>query len=206
MEALRAAAQDRGVTGLEAERAGVGRHRRPAFEDDADHAERHGDALDDEAVGPLEAGQHPVDGIGQRRDRLEARGDTRNASSIEREPIDEGRWRAPRRRLGDVAAVGGEDLVAARAHAGSRVSQRGGAIGVGGGGKRAGGVPRGASQGGHHGVDVGLDRGALGFGELQLFHRCAYGAGLPCCNPLAPSCNHFARHSSKQSWRHDTKY
>ena len=43
--ALRAAAQDRGVAGLEAQRAGVGRHVGAAFVDDADDAERHAHAL-----------------------------------------------------------------------------------------------------------------------------------------------------------------
>ena len=53
--AVRAAAQDRGVAGLEAQRAGVGRHVRPALVDDADDAERHAHALDVEAVGPRPA-------------------------------------------------------------------------------------------------------------------------------------------------------
>ena len=43
--ALRAAAQDRRVAGLEAERAGVRRHVGAAFVDDADDADRHAHAL-----------------------------------------------------------------------------------------------------------------------------------------------------------------
>ena len=46
MMALRAAAQDRGVAGLEAQRAGVGGHVGAALVDDADHAERHAHALE----------------------------------------------------------------------------------------------------------------------------------------------------------------
>ena len=43
---VRAAAQDDGVAGLEAEPAGIGGDVRPAFENDADDAERRADALD----------------------------------------------------------------------------------------------------------------------------------------------------------------
>ncbi len=58
MMAVGAAAQDRRVAGLEAQRAGVGRHVRPALVDDADDAERHAHALDLEAVGPRPVRQH----------------------------------------------------------------------------------------------------------------------------------------------------
>ena len=59
--AVRAAAQDRRVAGLEAERAGVRRHVRPALVDDADDAERHAHALDLEAVGPRPVCEHAAD-------------------------------------------------------------------------------------------------------------------------------------------------
>ena len=85
-EALRAAAQDRGVAGLEAERAGVGRHVRAALEDDADDAERRRDALDRQAVRPLQLGEHAADGIGQIGDALDRVGDRREpvSSSVRR--------------------------------------------------------------------------------------------------------------------------
>ncbi len=51
-EALGAAAQDRGIAGLEAERAGIGGDIRPALIDHADDAERHPHALDAHAVRP----------------------------------------------------------------------------------------------------------------------------------------------------------
>jgi hypothetical protein len=51
-KALRAAAQDRGVTGLQTQRAGIGGHIRPAFIDDADDAKRHAHAFDAHSVGP----------------------------------------------------------------------------------------------------------------------------------------------------------
>ena len=66
-EALGAAAQDRGVAGLEAQRAGVGGHVRAALVDDADDAERHAHALDGHAVRPRPAFGDLADRIGQRR-------------------------------------------------------------------------------------------------------------------------------------------
>ena len=58
VRALRAAAQDRGVAGLQAQRAGIGGHVGPALVDDADHTERHTHALDVESVGPRPLAQH----------------------------------------------------------------------------------------------------------------------------------------------------
>ena len=70
---LRAAAQDRRVAGLEAQRRGVGGHVRPRFVDDADHAERHAHAADLDAGGPVAQVGDLADRIGQRRDLREAR-------------------------------------------------------------------------------------------------------------------------------------
>ena len=115
-EALRAAAQDRGIAGLEAERARIRRHVRAALEDDADDAERRRDALDRQAVRPLERGEHAADRIGQRGDALDGRRPwLRGArgSSVSRSmnaalcPL------APRIR--QVVGVGGEDRPARRA-------------------------------------------------------------------------------------------
>jgi hypothetical protein len=70
--ALAAAAQDRRVARLEAQRARVAGHVRPALVDDADHAERHAHALDAQAVRPLPLGDHRADRVRQRRDLLDA--------------------------------------------------------------------------------------------------------------------------------------
>ncbi len=51
-QAVGAAAQDRGIAGFQAERAGVGGHVRPAFVNDSNDSERDADALDGHAVGP----------------------------------------------------------------------------------------------------------------------------------------------------------
>ena len=65
-EALGAAAQDRRVARLEAERAGVRGHVRPALVDHADDAERHAHALDRHAVRARPAIDDGADRIGQR--------------------------------------------------------------------------------------------------------------------------------------------
>ena len=51
-QTVRAAAQNSGIAGFQAERAGVGGHVGPAFVDDADDAKRHAHALDRQAVRP----------------------------------------------------------------------------------------------------------------------------------------------------------
>src|SRR3546814_6193259 len=82
MEALGATAQDGGIAGLEAERAGVGGHVRPALVDDADDPERHRDARDLQAVGALPLGQGAADGIGQGGDLLDPRALTSMRSGV----------------------------------------------------------------------------------------------------------------------------
>src|SRR3546814_3255816 len=72
MDALRAAAQNGGVAGLEAERAGIGGHVRPALVDDADDPERHRDAGDSQPVGALPLGQGAADGVGPGGNLLDA--------------------------------------------------------------------------------------------------------------------------------------
>ena len=59
--AFAAAAQDGGVAGLEAERAGVAGHVGPALVDDADDAERHPHALDAQAVRSVHSARHGAD-------------------------------------------------------------------------------------------------------------------------------------------------
>ena len=71
-ERVGAAAQDRGVAGLEAERAGVGGDVRAALVDDADDAERRAHALDVEAVRAVPGGDDRADRIGQGGDLLDA--------------------------------------------------------------------------------------------------------------------------------------
>ena len=79
IERIRAAAQDHGVAGLQAQRAGIGGHVGAALVDHADDAERRAHALDVQAVRPVPCGDHLADRIGQRGDRRDAVGHGRDA-------------------------------------------------------------------------------------------------------------------------------
>ena len=72
MMALGAAAQDRGVAGLQAQRAGISGDVGTAFVDDADDADRHAHALEFETIGPRPLCEHGADGIGKRGDVVKA--------------------------------------------------------------------------------------------------------------------------------------
>ena len=108
-KALGAGAQHRGVAGLEAERAGVGGHVRPALEDHAHHPERRRHALDQEAVRALEGRQHPADRIGQGGDAVHRGGDRLHPLRVEREPVEKGRILPAPARLGEVVPVRRKD-------------------------------------------------------------------------------------------------
>ena len=114
-QAVRAAAQDRGIAGLEAERAGIGGDVGAAFIDHADDAERHADALDFHAVRALPGGRHRADGIGELGDHFEAVCDGGNPLFIEPEPVEKRRRGACLARLGDILGIGGEDCGGAAA-------------------------------------------------------------------------------------------
>ncbi len=110
METVRSAAQHHGVAALEAERARVRRHVRPALVDDADDAERRRDPLDHEAVGAREGREHAADRIGQGGDLLEAPRDRFDAGLVERETVEKGRRQSLSLAVGEIARVGGENV------------------------------------------------------------------------------------------------
>ncbi len=116
MEALRSAAQDRGVAGFERQPAGIGGDVGPTLVDDADDAQGHGDAFDVEPVRPRPAGERAADRVGQRGDVLEPLGDRLDPLAVERQPVLERRRQALGPGLGAVARIGGEDRIAAVAH------------------------------------------------------------------------------------------
>ena len=111
-ERLRAAAQDAGVAGLDAQCRRVGGHVRPRFVDDAHHAERHAHACHLDAGGSAVAIRDRADRIGERRHRLDALGHLLDQRRVEREPVDESRVAALRVR--QVLAVGRQDRRFAR--------------------------------------------------------------------------------------------
>ena len=107
---IRAAAQDRGVAGLQAQRAGIGGDIRAAFVDDADDANRRAHALDGHAVRPLPFVEHVADRIVQLGDDFEAFGHRRDALPVERQAVEEGAGDAGGLGFGDVVLVGGQDF------------------------------------------------------------------------------------------------
>ena len=112
MEAVGAAAQDRGVAGLQAQRAGVGRHVRPALVDDADDAERRAHALDVQAVGAIPLGDDVADRIGQFGDGADAVRHVAMRLVRQRQAVDEGGGDARPAGVVKIERIGGEDLVA----------------------------------------------------------------------------------------------
>ena len=109
---------------LRHERAGVGRHRRAAFVDDADDAERRRNALDREAVRALESRQHAPDGIGQGGDLLDAFRHRLDARVVEVEAVEKGAGDALGFRGGKIVAVGGADRLGIGADRGGGGAQR----------------------------------------------------------------------------------
>ena len=108
-ETVRAAAQDHGVAGFQAQHAGVGGDVGAAFENHGDDAERHAYPLDDHAVRPLPALGHDADGIGDLAHGRDAVGHRVDARLRQRQPIDEGAARAGAADFRDILGIGGED-------------------------------------------------------------------------------------------------
>ena len=123
-QAIRAAAQDRGVAGLEAQRAGVGGDIGPALVNHADNTQRRRDALDAQAIGPLEHGQHTAHGVGQIGDFLHAARHRLDALLVEGEPIHRRSERVGGLRLRHVQRVRGKDRRAGLADFRRRRAQR----------------------------------------------------------------------------------
>ena len=121
---LRAAAQDGGVAGLEAQPRGIRGHVRPRFVDDADHAERHAHAadLDAASAGSARSVISPT-GSGSAAISVEAvRHRERRSPASSVQPVDERRIVTGGLRGRDVLGIGGEELAPRRG--GSRPPSR----------------------------------------------------------------------------------
>ena len=124
VQRFRAAAQDAGVAGFEAQPGGVGGHVRARLVDDADHAERHAHAADlDAARAAPTLGDH-ADRIGQLGDLLEPSGHLLDRLFAQCEPIDERRVAALRPGVLDVGAVRFAQLRDVHADLGRHRTQR----------------------------------------------------------------------------------
>ena len=109
MTAFAAAAQDDGVAALEAKGRSVRANVRAAFVDHADHADRHGNALDAEAVGAFEGRELAADGVGQFGDFFQRLGHALDAVFGQAQAVDEA-FRLLAFHAGDVLAVRIEQL------------------------------------------------------------------------------------------------
>ncbi len=87
---FRPTAQDRGIAGFEAEAGRIRRHIGAAFIDDADDAERHGDAFDLQAVGSIPGTERAADRIRQLGDFLKAQRHALDPLGIEQQAIEQG--------------------------------------------------------------------------------------------------------------------
>ena len=107
---LLAAAEDAGVAALDGECGGVAGDVGTALIDDGDDAHRHGGLFDEEAVGPLDAAQHPAHRVGQGGDVPDTLGHRRDALGRQSEAIQHDVADLP---LGSshILSVGGEDGV-----------------------------------------------------------------------------------------------
>ena len=108
-QTVRAAAQDRGIAGFQAERAGIGGHIGPALVDDADDAERHPDALDGHAVRPRPGFGDGADRVLEGAHRVDAGGHGLDAAGVERQAVEKSAGHAGGARFGDVLGIGGQD-------------------------------------------------------------------------------------------------
>ena len=110
VKTLRASAQNGGVARFQAQPAGVGGDIGAAFENHPDHAERRRDALDAQAVGPLERLQRPADRVRQIGDFVEAARDGGDALVVEHQPVEHGGAEVLRPGLGHVESIGLEQF------------------------------------------------------------------------------------------------
>ena len=166
-EGVGAAAQDRGIARLEAERAGVGGDVGPALIDDADDAERRAHALDVEAVRAVPGGDDGADGIGQGGDLLDALWPSPRSGSAS---ASAGRGRRRRRcrsrfSVGDVLGILGEDRRLAPPQGRGHGEEGGVLLGGGGVGEPA-----------RRGAGVPADRRHLG-GEAAALRRAPWTSG-----------------------------
>ena len=106
-QAVRAAAQDHRVAGLQAQGGGVGADVGAAFVDHADHADRGGDALDAQAVRAGPVGQGAVQRVRQRGDFFQAASHGLDAGLGQGQAVDE---RGGAFVGGDIGLVGGQDI------------------------------------------------------------------------------------------------
>ncbi len=139
VEAFRAAAQDHRVAGFEAEAARVGGDVGAALINDADHAERHADARDLEAVRAAPRRDDFANRVGKSRNLVQPARHRLDARVVQREAIHEGLRAACVARRFPVGGVHAEDVLSAGAQSGGGGAERVVLLPRGRKGQRAGG-------------------------------------------------------------------
>ncbi len=89
MKTLRTATQNYGIAGLDTQRGRIRGYVGPAFIDDANHAQRYGDALNPQAVWTFPFFENTADRVVQADDRFEADSHGFNPIGIEHQAIEQ---------------------------------------------------------------------------------------------------------------------
>ena len=109
MMRLGAAAQDRSIAGLEAQRAGIGGDVRTALVDDAHDAQRDAHPFDGHSIWPRPTLGDGTDRIGERAHHIETICYARDPPGVECQPVEERGRCAAGFGLGEILRVGGKD-------------------------------------------------------------------------------------------------
>ena len=109
IQRIRAAAQDDGVAGLEAEGACIGRHVGTALVDNADNAKWRPDAFDMQAIGTIPFGDHFADRVAKVRDGTNAIGHVAHAGRGQFQAVEQGRRKPGFLAIAHISRVGFKD-------------------------------------------------------------------------------------------------
>ena len=145
----RAAAQDHGVAGLQAEARGIDGDVGAGLVDHADDAHRHPDLADLQAVGQRRATHHLPHRVGQRGDVAQRLGHGGDPLRVEGEPVEQALRHTGVAAPLEVVAVGGDDAVGGGVEGVGERVQRGVLVGAGQQRQAARGHSGGAGRGGH---------------------------------------------------------
>ena len=163
---FRAAAQDAGVAGFQAQAGRIGGHIRASLVDDANHAQRHAHLAQLDAGRAVSKFAHFAHRVGQGGNLAQAFGHLRHASGRQRQPVEHGRLQPGVTGGGQVGLVGGHQRVGlARQGVGDGVQGAVFLLGVGFGQFAAGGAGS-AAQRLHVGVNVHRMSFAMPMGRL----------------------------------------
>jgi hypothetical protein len=117
-------AQDRGVTGFQAEHGGIGCNVRPTLVDDTDHPERYAHALDSHPVRLDPGFRNDANRIVEFTHHLDTCRDGFNAPGVERKPVEKGTGDPGGLCFGHILGVGRKYRRSLRTHGGGHPCER----------------------------------------------------------------------------------